>query len=760
MSRWGKQFVTAPLSGRTKDTFRILADIDGTHVTITSSEGQAEVTLGGGEFHELLTGVPLSITADKPVTVAQYSNGSTFDGTISDPFMVVVPPFEQYFTSYVVATPAQGFQSNFINVTVPTAAAGVVTLDGTAVAAEVFTPIGGSGYSSASIPVEPGTHKLKADVPFGVLVYGFDSDDSYGYAGGSGAGAVATVAAVELTPAEQNAVVGGRACVTAKVTDASGSGLPGIRIDLSVAGAHTVNQSVVTSADGTVPFCYEGAKEGTDTVNASTSGTQRSSRVTWATEAANQAPTATAQSVSTAQDAAKVVTLAGTDPDGDSLTFAIGSGPSHGTLSGTGATRTYTPAAGYSGDDSFTFTVNDGALESVPATVSITVTAAPPVNRVPTATAQSVSTAQDAAKVVTLAGTDPDGDSLTFAIGSGPSHGTLSGTGATRTYTPAAGYSGDDSFTFTVNDGALESVPATVSITVTAAPPVNRVPTATAQSVSTAQEAAKVVTLAGTDPDGDSLTFAIGSGPSHGTLSGTGATRTYTPAAGYSGDDSFTFTVNDGALESVPATVSITVTAAPPVPKIPSTTTLTVSPTHKLTSQKRVTLIATVSPARATGEVQFSDSGHILGTATLSGGTATLKTQGLYGGTQSLVAEYLGNDTVAGSVSAPVVVTVRDKKPPSITRFKIRQGAAPPTATFLIRDAGGVREAQVRYRMSQPTKTKLGPWSEVTVLAGAATSWTGAAVPDRTKMCVSVRAVDYAGNWSKWKTKCRILRTG
>ena len=48
-------------------------------------------------------------TPDKPVLVAQYSNGTAFDGVTSDPFMMLVPPFEQFLASYVVTTPATGF---------------------------------------------------------------------------------------------------------------------------------------------------------------------------------------------------------------------------------------------------------------------------------------------------------------------------------------------------------------------------------------------------------------------------------------------------------------------------------------------------------------------------------------------------------------------------------------------------------------------------------------------------------------------------
>jgi Family of unknown function (DUF6288)/Bacterial Ig domain/Divergent InlB B-repeat domain/Bacterial Ig-like domain/HEAT repeats len=107
--------------------------------------------------------------------------------------------------------------------------------------------------------------------------------------------------------------------------------------------------------------------------------------------------------------------------------------------------------------------------------------AAPPgeakTNTPPVANAQSVTTAEDTAKAITLIGSDVDGDALTYTIVTQPAHGTLSGTGASRTYTPAANYNGADSFTFKVNDGTVDSAVATVSITVTA---VNDAPVANA----------------------------------------------------------------------------------------------------------------------------------------------------------------------------------------------------------------------------------------------------------------------------------------
>ena len=68
--------------------------------------------------------------------------------------------------------------------------------------------------------------------------------------------------------------------------------------------------------------------------------------------------------------------------------------------------------------------------------------------------------------------------------------------------------------------------------------------------------------LRGTDPQGGALTYTVVTQPAHGTLSGTAPNLTYTPTAGYVGADSFTFRVNNGVMDSIPATVSITVTAA------------------------------------------------------------------------------------------------------------------------------------------------------------------------------------------------------
>lgn len=269
----------------------------------------------------------------------------------------------------------------------------------------------------------------------------------------------------------------------------------------------------------------------------------------------NTVPTANSQSVNTTEDTSVGVTLSGSDPGGDPLTYVVAANPAHGILSGTAPNLTYAPAANYSGPDSFTFKVNDGDLDSSTATVSISVS---PVNDPPTANPKTVTTQEDTAANVALTGSDPDGNPLTYTVLTQPPHGTLSGTVPSLVYTPAANYNGSDSFTFKVNDGTVDSAPATVSITVTS---VNDAPVADAQSVGTDEDSPLNITLTGSDVEGIPLTYTVVSLPSHGALSGSAPDLVYTPTADYNGPDSFTFRVNDGLLNSALATVSITVNA-------------------------------------------------------------------------------------------------------------------------------------------------------------------------------------------------------
>ena len=88
----------------------------------------------------------------------------------------------------------------------------------------------------------------------------------------------------------------------------------------------------------------------------------------------NLAPAANSQTITTPKNTAKAVTLTASDPENNPLTYSIVSSPSHGILTGTAPSVTYTPATDYVGPDNFTFKAKDGNLDSNTATVSISVT--------------------------------------------------------------------------------------------------------------------------------------------------------------------------------------------------------------------------------------------------------------------------------------------------------------------------------------------------------------------------------------------------
>jgi len=190
VSSWGTEVLTVPLATRVLgDTFRILADQNGTQVQLQGASPES-IALNAGDFVERNLVGNYRISANAPILVAQFSNGSQWDNSTSDPFMMLIPSASQFIKSYTFATPGTGFPTNFANVVALTTdvAAGVVQLDGTSVSTSVFTALPGTAFSTAQIPISVGTHTLSAPNPLGLYVYGYASFDSYGYPGGFSAG--------------------------------------------------------------------------------------------------------------------------------------------------------------------------------------------------------------------------------------------------------------------------------------------------------------------------------------------------------------------------------------------------------------------------------------------------------------------------------------------------------------------------------------------------------------------------------------------
>ncbi|MEQ8791449.1 MAG: Ig-like domain-containing protein [Pirellulaceae bacterium] len=293
----------------------------------------------------------------------------------------------------------------------------------------------------------------------------------------------------------------------------------------------------------------------------------------------NHAPTAEPQGLATDEDVGVSFTLAGDDGDGggQTLTYEIVTLPARGVIVGFDAaagTGQYIPDADYNGVDTFEFVVGDGDAFSAPAAVGVTVNAA---NDAPTAEDLDAGVLEDQSTELSLLGDDGDAERsqvLTYAIVDAPLHGVItnfdSATGQ-FTYTPAANYDGTDSFTYQVTDdataggGALTSNTATVSLLVAA---VDFTTVALSQAATTNEDEAVMIQLGGEgNPDAvQDLTFAISGAPTNGALTylntSTGEV-VYTPDAGFTGVDSFTFTLTDNASGAAATTATVSIEVKP-----------------------------------------------------------------------------------------------------------------------------------------------------------------------------------------------------
>ena len=549
-------------------------------------------------------------------------------------------------------------------------------LDGDPLALTVTTPLHGTltstglsvtytpdvdfhGNDRVTVSVSDGTHSASATVTITVTPVN-DAPTAIDDAITATAGTAATIATSALL-ANDSDLDGDPLAITSVGAASSGT--------VSLAGT-TITYTPATGFTGTATFTYT-VSDGTLTDTATVTVT-----------IGNHPPVAVDDAVTTPEDTAATIlaaTLAGndTDADGQALSVTAVANPTNGTVVLSGTTITFTPTANFAGGAGFDYTVSDGVATDT-GHVTVTVSA---VNDPPTATPSSVQTNEDSAVQLTLTGSDPEGSALTFAIATPPAHGTLgaitqlSPTSARVTYTPAPDSAVDDTFTFVANDGSLDSAAATASIDVL---PINDPPAAVMTGLQTLEDTAVQFTLTGIDVEADPLTFAIASGPTHGTLGAiiqvtpTTAHVTYTPAPNSTLDDSFTFTVNDGAATSAAALATIDVV---PVNDLPTV----------LDDAASVAQDAAAAPIDVLGNdsdiegpltvTSVGTASH--GTASLAAGIVSYAPAAGYSGTDAFT--YTVTDSDGATATANVNVTIASgNTPPTATpqTVAVREGAA------------------------------------------------------------------------------------
>ena len=183
----------------------------------------------------------------------------------------------------------------------------------------------------------------------------------------------------------------------------------------------------------------------------------------------------------------------------------------------------------------------------------------------PIATPDTASTAYETAVTIDVLDNDT-GDDLRIVAGTNGDHGDVvwASDGSSITYTPDAGFSGTDTFGYSIRNAANLQAISTVTVTV-APPPPPGPPVAIADTYSTPYEtpldvAAPGVLTNDTDPNDDSITALLGTGPAHGGLAFfPDGSFTYTPNPGFTGTDTFEYSGSDGTSSGARTTVTITI---------------------------------------------------------------------------------------------------------------------------------------------------------------------------------------------------------
>ncbi|XP_013411289.1 uncharacterized protein LOC106174328 isoform X4 [Lingula anatina] len=203
LSTWGKQFIIVPIPGRTMhkrgDIIRIIASEDVTSVNVTNNDvGTLTNTISrAGNFLELTIGNGTDnlcsyIEANKAVMVVQISKSQFDANEPGDVSMILIPPIKKYLPQYdftALNDASNGNYTSYVMVAVAENQKQNLLIDGKTLNPGItWCPtIQGTGYTGASFMVTNEQHSMVTKdptKPFGLLIYGYSSGESYGTTAG------------------------------------------------------------------------------------------------------------------------------------------------------------------------------------------------------------------------------------------------------------------------------------------------------------------------------------------------------------------------------------------------------------------------------------------------------------------------------------------------------------------------------------------------------------------------------------------------
>ncbi|PZU86824.1 MAG: IPT/TIG domain/outer membrane autotransporter barrel domain-containing protein [Shinella sp.] len=538
---------------------------------------------------------------------------------------------------------ATGTQSYDLVVAIAAPAVGDVTTTVAANSSSNAITLSLSGGTASSVTVASAASHGTATASGTAITYtptaGYSGSDSFTYTATNATG-TSTAATVTIT-------------VTAPTVVISPSSLPG-------GTAGVAYSQMLSAANGAAPYTFavtsgslpaglnlstDGKLSGTPTAEESRSFTVTATDSYGAT--GNQsydlvvaiAPPAASNVNATvaANSSSNAITL--NLSGGTASTVTVETAAAHGTATASGAAITYTPTAGYSGPDSFTYSATNASGTSTAATVTITVSQ-PTLALTPSSLPGGTAAVSYSQALLANSGAAP----YTFAVTSGSlpdglslaTDGTLSGIPTTVE---------SQTFTVTATDvyGATGSQSYTVAIAIAA--PVAGDISATVAANSSSN--AITLNLSGGAPS----TVTVETAAAHGTATASGAAIIYTPTAGYSGPDSFTYSATNASGTSTAATVTITVTAP----------TLALSPTGRFTLRENEAFSQTFTASNGGAPYSFAITGSLPAGINFDAASALLS------GTPTVSGEFpltlSATDAYGATTSASVVLAIGDALP-------------------------------------------------------------------------------------------------
>jgi C1A family cysteine protease len=241
----------------------------------------------------------------------------------------------------------------------------------------------------------------------------------------------------------------------------------------------------------------------------------------------------------------------------ESLTLVTDTSPSHGSISIDSTKVTYTPTTDYVGNDSFAVKTTDSASQTATKTVNITV--ANTNHNSPVITISSnISVDEDNSTTISYSVTDVEDGSLSLSVGTNPNNGTVSIDSSNVTYTPNSNFFGSDIFVVKATDSGNRISTQEINVTVNS---INDIPVLTVSNTNISINSGSYaqVSYSISDVEDSSLSLAIDTNPSNGSVSIGTTSFTYTPNNGFVGSDSFIVKTTDLNNSTVTKQINVTI---------------------------------------------------------------------------------------------------------------------------------------------------------------------------------------------------------